>query len=99
MCFYSFRECDPTDNSQLFICHKYCPSLTKLYQECVNATSVKVLLSLAEQDNNEETLIFLNYVSNFTCSSPDTYAVADVPLSKTLCSNADFINNLIEGVY
>ena len=99
MCFYSFRECDPTDNSQLFICYKYCPSLTKLYQECVNTTSVKSLMSQAVLANNEEALIFFSYVSNFSCLLPETYVISDIPLSETFCSNADFINSLIKGVY
>jgi len=94
VCFYSFRECDPSDGSQLLICEDKCPLIDSLYQECVNITVLKILKDNAK-DN--DTLEFLAFATTFNCLSPETYTIPDVRVNAAKCETLPFLDSLTTG--
>ena len=94
VCFYSFRDCDRSDGSQLLICEDKCPLIISLYQECVNITVLKILKDNAK-DN--DTLEFLEFATTFNCLSPETYTIPDVHVNATRCATLPFLDSLTTG--
>lgn len=92
-CFYSFRECDPSNNgSQLPICQEICPLIDKLYDDCINPYVLKWLIDKTE---NSEVKQFLEFSEGFKCSKKETYVLPNVTFSTGRCSNFSFIRELI----
>ena len=95
VCFYSFRDCDPSGDSQLLICDDVCPLITSLYNDCVVP---EVVLWLINSTNSSEVQQqFLQFSLSFDCSKPETYTIDEVDISTSTCSKLEFLKDLLPG--
>jgi hypothetical protein len=99
-CFYLYRSCelhnasDPMSGFQLTICKDKCADVDEFYQECTSKAEIQILRTSAQ---NQEVKDFASWVGKFMCSAPNTYAIPEVPVSKTSCHNVSFVYHRLPG--
>ena len=73
--------------SQLTVCTESCYVVTTVLNRCQSQfTSI----------NGNRSVGLLDYISNFNCSSPDTYLIPGLPLDTEKCLQADDLCEFID---
>ena len=74
-CYYLFPDCNVEVGSQLVFCPSVCPSIEILKSRCSEEFN--------ELKNSKTD--FANFLTNLTCSDPDTYALPGVQIDQESC--------------
>ena len=74
-CYYLFPDCNIEVGSQLVFCQSMCPEIEMLKARCSEEFNE---LRMIESD-------FADFLTNLTCSDPNTYAVSGVDIDQDKC--------------